>query len=126
MPNKSGFPHILGYEAKSASFSLTEADSGKVFLIQAVDLVASLPATSAALAGVTYKFFVLTPSAGTGFSVSPTTEDQIRGKGITAAENKDIINSGASDAIGDYLEVVCDGALGWLIVGKDGTWARQA
>lgn len=126
MPNYSGHPVTLNVETREASFSLTEKDSGKVFLIDAADVVASLPAASEATRGVFYKFFVVTLSTGTGFSVSPAAADQIRGKGITAADDKDIINSAATDAVGDHIEVVCDGSLGWVITNVDGTWAREA
>jgi hypothetical protein len=86
---------------KSANFSVTRYDSGGIFVITAVDKVASLPATAP---GLTYTFVVSTPSATTGFSVSPVAADQIIGGGLTAADDKDVINT----------------------VAKTGTWARQA
>lgn len=126
MSNVSGFPPSLSVESKAASYTLGPQDSGKVFLHTAVDVVASLPAVTADMDGVFYKFFVVAPSTTTGASVSPAAADQIRGKGITAADNKDIINTAATDALGDYLEVVCDGSLGWVITDSAGTWAREA
>ena len=126
MPNKSGHPLQYTVESKAASFSVLPQDSGKLFLLTAVDLVASLPAVLPEMDGVNYKFWVVAPSAGTGASVSPAAADQIRGKGLTPADNKHSINSGASDALGDYLEVFCDGSLGWVITDSAGTWAREA
>lgn len=127
MANRSGHPFELGgVETLAAARTLTRADSGKVFLSGAVDIVVTLPPVDAGMVGVTYKFITVTLSASTGYSISPNASDRIQGKGITAADNKDIINTAATDAIGDMLEVVCDSTDGWTISGLLGTWSREA
>ncbi|MAH50418.1 hypothetical protein CMI37_31645 [Candidatus Pacearchaeota archaeon] len=110
-------------ETKTASWTLTAADSGKLFLVDAVDLVATLPAT---VSGLRYRFLVKTVSATTGFSVSPNSADQIIGDGFTVADDKDAINTAGTDAVGDLIEVVGDGSAGWYITQVVGTWAREA
>jgi len=115
--------HTRQVETKTASFTLSALDSGKLFIVDAADLVATLPATEK---GVFFTFLVKTLSATTGFSLSPQAADQIIGGGITPADNKDLINSAATDAVGDLVTVMGDGDAGWYIVEKVGTWAREA
>lgn len=113
----------LPVEAKGANFSVTEADSGRTFLLTAANVVASLPPTQA---GLKFTFIVVAPSGAAGAAVSPAAADRINGNGFTAADNKDAINTGATDAIGDLIEVIGDGDTGWYITNIIGTWARQA
>ena len=127
MSNKAGHPIEKGdVVSLTANVTLTEADSGKVFTSGAADLVVTLPAASVTTKGVFYEFFTITLSAATGYSVSPNSADKIQGKGITSAVDKDIINTHATEALGDRIVLVCDGSVGWLILGTTGTWAREA
>lgn len=129
MANVSGHsPQAADYEAVGANKTLTAADSGKVFETSAADIVFTLPdATVAGMKGVTFTIVNGVLSAGTGLSLSPQAGDQIRGKGIaTPADNKDMINTGATDALGDAVTVVCDGSTGYVAVNVVGTWAREA
>jgi len=103
--------------------TLTEDDSGKIHVAGAVDLVFTLPATQA---GLVFQFVVSTVSATTGASISPAAADQIIGNGFTAADDKDAINTAATDAAGDAMTVVGNGTTGWLITNTVGTWAREA
>lgn len=108
---------------KTASFTLTANDSGKHFILDAVDLVATLPATAA---GLNFTFTVKTISDTTGASLSPVAADKIMGAGVTAADDKDLINTAATDAIGDTITLLGDGVDGWIVINKLGTWAREA
>lgn len=110
---------------KSANYTVTAADSYTYFIATAADVVFTLPATAA---GLTYRFSLANAglSGGTGLSVSPAAADQIAGNGFTLADNKDAINTGATDRAGDFLEIVGDGADGWYITGVIGIWAREA
>jgi hypothetical protein len=48
------------------------------------------------------------------------------GTGIeAAADDKDAINTAATDRVGDSLTLVGDGVDGWYVVGVTGTWARE-
>jgi hypothetical protein len=107
----------------TANRTLTAADSGKVFITGAADLVVTLPPTRA---GLMFTFVVRTLSTTTGLSISPQPLDQIIGGGVTPADDKDLINTGSTDVVGDTVTLVGDGVDGYLITNLSGTWARQA
>lgn len=106
----------------AATDSLTAAESGKVFICTATSgtQVFTLPAT---VAGVTYTF--VAASADGEINVSPNASDKIQGKGITAADNKDYINTAATNAVGDLITIVGDGTDGWWVLDERGTWGRE-
>lgn len=104
--------------------TLTEADSGKVIVMNAAAAkVVTLPATAAGLT------FTLThqvaTSSGAGHAFSPAAADLIRGNGITPADNKDLICTQATSRIGDSCTIVGDGVDGWYVTAITGTWARE-
>lgn len=109
----------------AATQDLTAAQSGQKF-VGAVDAVFTLPAAAAATKGVWYEFECGALSTGTGLSISPAAADHIRGNGLTAVDNKDLINTGATDALGDMIRLYCDGVDGWVIEAVIGTWAKEA
>lgn len=99
--------------------TLTAQDSGKIIIADAVDLVVTLPPTEP---GLYYTFLVETPSTNTGLSISPNAADKIN----YGTDDKDIINTAASDVIGDLITLVGDeDGDGWLIIEKIGTWAAE-
>lgn len=103
---------------------LTAAQSGEKF-VGAADAVFTLPAAAAGTKGVWYEFECGALSSGTGLSISPNASDHIRGNGLTAVDNKDLINSGATDRLGDSVRLYCDGVDGWVIEAIIGTWAKE-
>ena len=106
----------------STPLVLTAEDSGKTIISGVAELVVTLPPTEL---GLTFKFVALTLSASLGLSVSPDADDQIAGMALTPAADKDVINSFGTDVVGDTLEIVGDGADGWVIFNYIGTWARE-
>lgn len=112
-----------GVVTKDAAYTVTEADNGRTFVATAVDLVFTLPATKN---GLEYTFYTGLASTTTGLSISPAAADKINGLGITAADNKDLINTAATDAVGDCVTIRGDGVDGWYVVSIRGTWAREA
>lgn len=110
---------------KAANATLTVAESGKIILVTAADLVLSLPATAA---GLKYTFILAAAglSASTGLSISPVAADKIMGNGFTSADNKDAILAGSGDREGDSITLVADGSDGWYIERVLGTWTREA
>ena len=108
----------------AATQALTAAQSGRTF-IGLVDAVFTLPAASAALQGIWYRFITGALSSGTGLSISPAAADNIFGLALTAVDDKDLINTGATDVVGDSVEVMCDGT-NWHARNADGTWAKEA
>jgi len=78
--------------------------------------------------GVEYEFSCGALSGGTGLSISPAAADAIGGNGLTVVVDKDLINSGGTDRLGDYGKIICTGETGataWRIVSIIGTWAKQ-
>lgn len=104
---------------KTANYTVLESESGTTFIANAADLVFTLPAT---VAGLVYTFINAAVSVGVGLSISPAAADNIN-EGV---DNKDLINSGATDVLGDAVTVVGSGTDGWFTVAKIGTWAAEA
>lgn len=108
--------------------TLSPNQSGQHF-IGAVDAVFTLPLSDANTKGVTYTFVCGALSSGTGLSISPNAADAIYGNGLTATLDKDLINSGASDRLGDSVTIIGSGVAGataWRITNVVGTWAKEA
>lgn len=105
---------------KTANFTLTELESGQTFEIDAVDITATLPSDPAP--GVFYRFVIKDVSVTTGFSISPAAADSIN----SGTANKDLINTPASDVLGDSCEVTYAGSNNWLTTSMHGIWAAEA
>lgn len=101
---------------------LTAADSGAVVICTAADVKVTLPSTAL---GLFFTIVTGVASGGTGVQVDPAAADQIIGAGFTPADNKDAINTGATDVVGDAITVVGDGAAGWYVTDVVGIWARE-
>ena len=112
----------------AATATLTKAQSGQKF-VGAVDAVFTLPAVASMDdKGIFYVFQPGTLSSGTGLSISPNAADAIFGAGLTAVVNKDLINTGGTDAVGDEVRIECTGVPGtgaWKIVDMSGIWAKE-
>jgi hypothetical protein len=111
------------YSAAADSTGVTAAASGTTYINTkgSGSTVFTLPAT---VAGLTYTF--IESDAGGEITVRPVAADKFMGKGITAADDKDYVNTGGSNAVGDLITIVGDGADGWWVVAERGTWAREA
>jgi hypothetical protein len=86
-----------------------------------------LPAAAAATRGVHYKIICGALSSGTGLSISPAAADAIVYG--TAVVNKDLINSGGSDVLEDYVVLECTGVAGvgaWVVRDMKGIWAKES
>lgn len=59
-------------------------------------------------------------------SVSPAALDLIAGMQVTAADDKDFINTKATAKVGDELQLIGNGTTGWNVRRVSGTWAREA
>lgn len=112
-----------GVEVKADDYTVTAADSGKTLVMNGDDKTFTLPAT---VDGLTYTFVVGATSTSVGLSVSPNADDQLIGNGFTALDDKDAINTQATERVGDAITVVGDGSAGWYITNVEGTWAREA
>ncbi len=123
-PIDFGVPGIKGgVLTAQASQTVRWNQSGTTFIC-AVDAVMTLPAITAASKGVWYRFVCGVASSGTGLSISPNSADNFYSFGITPSDGKDMINTGTTDVVGDFIEVMSDGT-NWLVIAMDGTWARE-
>mgnify|MGYP003405372054 CR=1 FL=1 len=59
-------------------------------------------------------------------TVSPAALDLIAGMQVTAADDKDFVNTKATAKVGDELQLVGNGTTGWNVVGVRGIWAKEA
>lgn len=111
-------------EVISTNKTLTAADTGKLFWVDTDALIITLPAVAAGVFGVQ-----IVNGGGFGavaVNVSPDVNDSILGPNITAADNKDLINTKATARRGDYVVLDSGDADGYLAVELRGTWAREA
>lgn len=103
---------------------LTAADHGKTVIINSTTSRAiTLPATQA---GLTFTVALGNVTAGAGHSLSPAAVDKIFCTGLTAVDNKDLIFTGATDTVGDFVTVVGDGVDGWYVTASGGTLSKEA
>jgi hypothetical protein len=105
----------------AGTYAVTAAESGTVFIADAADIVFTLPSTAD---GLEYTFVCAAVSEGTGLSISPAAADAINEGSL----NKDLINDGATDVLGDSITVVGTGtaAQGWFTKDKIGTWSAES
>ena len=110
-------------ETKSDDYTVDALDSGKIIYVDTDAKTITLPATDA---GITVTL-VNAGSFGTvALTIDPNANDQINGNDITAADNKDYVNTKATAQRGDFVTLVADGTDGWFITAQRGTWAREA
>lgn len=110
-------------QTKSATYTMTPADSGYLTYIDTDAFIITLPATAA---GLSYTFVNAGADGAVLVSISPNASDKIQGVGLTAADNKDLLNTKATAKKGDLVKLVGDGVDGWLVQALNGTWAREA
>lgn len=111
-------------ESISANKTLDATDTGKLFWVDTDAKTITLPATGAGLSCM----IVNGGSYGTvAVNVSPNAADQITGPDITAAADKDLINTKATAQRGDLVELAdIDNTDGYVVQRLSGTWAREA
>ena len=88
-------------------------------------VVLTLPATAV---GISYNIVNIAVDGGAKLSVSPNANDKIQGPDIAGVDNKDLINTKATQKRGDFVKLIGDGAAGggWFVVDIGGTWAAEA
>lgn len=111
------------HELKSANYTVDAEDSGKWIWVDTDGVVITLPAVEG-IRGL--RVGNIAGYGVAGVSVSPNALDMIEGPDITAADDKDIINTKATARRGDFVEIEQSDANGWVITRKRGTWAREA
>lgn len=113
--------------------TLAIGDCGVVQNVKTDAILITLPAT---VVGYSYTIrnggLTSTGAAGAisdatvAVNVSPNSADLIAGMQVTAADDKDFINTKATSRVGDELRIVGDGTNGWKTELIRGTWAKEA
>ena len=112
----------------SSDTTITAGQTGTLFVVSRQSggsgCVLTLPSTTK---GLFYEVIILTlPTDSVPHALSPAAADKFIGLGLSGVDNKDLQHPVASDAIGDWVRVVGDGADGWLIIGSRGTFAIES
>lgn len=111
-------------EVISANKTLDAEDTGKLFWVDTDAVTITLPAVAAGVFGCQ-----IVNGGGYGtvaVTISPNASDSVLGPDITAADDKDLINTKATAKRGDYVVLDSGDADGYLVTELRGTWARQA
>lgn len=120
----SGLRRVVNLAAVTQT--LTVAQSGEKF-VGVADAVFTLPeAADENIIGVTYEFECGDAGGSVGISISPGATTHIRGNGLTSVNDKDLINTAATDRLGDMVRVYADSSANWVIDAIIGTWAKEA
>jgi hypothetical protein len=124
---KYPFTEFKGVKTVTASTTLTKEDSHKLIVIDTTTaVVITLPKTRNDLK---FTFFLAQLPGSGGHAVSPQAADQIRFKGATFADDKDMFfgsdAAGAGDVVGDTVTLVGDGSVGWYAISVAGSLTRE-
>ncbi len=111
-------------EVISANKTLDAQDTGKLFWVDTDAVVITLPAIADGLGGV--KIVNGGAFGAVAVTLSPQAADSILGPDISAADNKDLINTKATAKRGDYVVLDLGDADGYVATELAGTWAREA
>ena len=112
--------HLI--DSKSGAYTVDTLDSGKIIKVTATAVI-TLPAT---VLGLTVTLTCAGSDGTVQITVAPNAADSISGADVTAAYDKDMVNTLATAVKGDFITLFADGSLGWYITGIAGTWAREA
>lgn len=107
----------------SGNTTLDATYDGKCIFIDTDAVTITLPAVEG-LVGL--KIINIGAFGTVAVTVAPNAADMIEGPGITAADNKAIVNTKATARRGDFIEIEYSDANGWGIRAMRGTWARAA
>lgn len=111
-------------EVISANKTLDAEDTGKLFWIDTDAVTVTLPAVATGLFGA--RFINGGAFGAIAVTLSPQAADSILGPDITAADDKDLINTKATAQRGDSVVLDSGDADGYLASELKGIWARQA
>lgn len=118
----TSIPEGAFVEEVTGNKTLDAEDCGK-YMVATADAVITLPATAA---GNSFNIVNGAPANTITLQVSPNALDLIDGVDLTAADDKDLINTKATSRQGDMVKLIADGTTGWFVNELVGTWAREA
>ena len=111
----------MDIEVISSNKTLNAQDTGKWMLCDTDGVVFTLPSTAA---GISYNIVNIAEDGAAKLSVSPAAADKIQGPDIAGVDDKDLINTKATQLQGDFVKLV-GGADGWFVVDIGGVWAAE-
>lgn len=103
----------------STDTTLTENNSGPIFVNCASAVVLTLPGTVVGLA-----YVIIVTKGNAKLSISPNASDKIIGLNNAGTDNKDLIIAHTNK--GNYVKLIGDGTDGWFIQEAAGTFSREA
>lgn len=112
--------------AAAETITIRASESDVTVIDNHGDCVIVLPRACRETRGNIVRAFTTTAAGSVGLSLSPSADDMIKAKGLTGVDNKDLINTAATNAVGDTATIVCDGETGWHAVNLLGTWAIES
>lgn len=111
-------------EALTGTKTFDAEDCGKLFWCTGDATALTLPAIATGLSGLA---IVSGGAFGTqATTIDPAAADMILGPDITGADNKDLINTKATQRRGDYVVLIAGDADGYMVTEMRGIWAREA
>lgn len=99
-------------------------DCGKLFWCTGDGTALTLPAIATGLSGLAIVSGGAYGSQAT--TIDPNASDLILAPDITAADNKDLINTKVTQRRGDYVVLIAGDADGYMVTEMRGAWAREA
>lgn len=105
----------------AATLTLDAQDSGKCFCVSLTSVI-----TFPSVEGLSnIRLLNIGPFGTVQISADPAVGDMIEAADISAANNKDIINTLETARRGDYIDVDYSDDNGYVVTKKVGTWARE-
>lgn len=111
-------------EALTSTKTFDAEDCGKLFWCTGDATALTLPAIAAGLSGLAIVSGGAFGSQAT--TIDPNASDMILGPDITGADNKDLVNTKATQRRGDYVVLIAGDADGYMVTEMRGIWAREA
>lgn len=113
----------MAHKLKSANYTVDATDNGTVIWVDTDAVTITLPAVG----GISNVVVANAAAYGVaGTTVAPNALDMIEGAGITAADNKGLVNTKATANRGDYVRLYDGDANGWSATEIFGIWPRVA
>lgn len=120
-------------EVVSDDKTLTEADSGTVFLVGTDGKTITLPKIADMEPGVFFTFINTGADGAVALTLSPNAADGINGpiansagdSDASGADGKDLVNTKTTANQGDRVSIISDGEADWFIIEGVGIWASE-
>lgn len=110
-------------EALTSTKTFDAEDCGKLFWCTGDATALTLPAIAAGLSGLAIVSGGAFGAQAT--TIDPNASDMILGPDITGGDNKDLINTKATQRRGDYVVLIAGDADGYMVTEMRGIWARE-